>query len=64
MYYRAWDVGLRVAQARHDLGRNLHQYRWPDIVYRYPHGGRVYVLDTTLATRGMANAGLAYAELV
>ena len=24
--------------------------------------GRVYVLDTTIAWRGMANAGLAYAE--
>jgi hypothetical protein len=52
-----------VAQARHDLGRNLYQHWRPDIVARHPHSGRVYVLDTTIAWRGMANAGLAYAEL-
>jgi hypothetical protein len=38
---RTWDVGPRVAQARQDLGRNLHQHR------------RVYVLDTTIAWWGM-----------
>jgi len=59
---RTWDVGPRVAQARQDLGRNLHQHRRPDIVCRHPYSGRVYVLDTTIAWRGMANAGLAYAE--
>ena len=32
------------------------------IVCRHPYSGRVYVLDTTIAWRGMANAGLAYAE--
>jgi hypothetical protein len=57
-----WDVGPRVAQARQDLGRNLHQHRRPDIVCWRPHSGRVYVLDTTIAWRGMANARLAYAE--
>jgi hypothetical protein len=40
----------------------LHQHRRPDIVCRHPYSGRVYVLDTTIAWRGMANAGLAYAE--
>jgi hypothetical protein len=59
---RTWDVGPRVAQARQELGRNLHQHRRPDIVCRHPYSGRVYVLDTTIAWRGMANAGLAYAE--
>jgi hypothetical protein len=59
---RTWDVGPRVVQARQDLGRNLHQHRRPDIVCRHPHSGRVYVLDTTIAWWGMANAGLAYVE--
>jgi hypothetical protein len=59
---RTWDVGPRVVHVRQDLGRNLHQHRWPDIVWRYPHSGRVYVLDTTIAWRGMGNAGPAYAE--
>ena len=34
----------------------------PELVCRNPHSGRVYVLDTTIAWWGMANAGLAYAE--
>jgi hypothetical protein len=59
---RTLDVGPWAAQAWQDLGRNLHQHRRPDIVCRHPHSGRVYVLDTTIAWRGMAKAGLAYAE--
>jgi hypothetical protein len=53
---RTWDVGPRVAPARQHLGWNLHQHRRPDIVCRHPHSGRVYVLDTKIAWRGMANA--------
>jgi hypothetical protein len=35
-----------VAHARQDLGRNLHQQRWPDIVCRHPHSGRVRTCST------------------
>jgi hypothetical protein len=49
-----------VAQARQDLGRNLHQHRRLDIVCQYPHStsGRVDVLVKTIARWGMANVGL------
>jgi hypothetical protein len=60
---RTWDVGPWVAQAWQDLGRNLHQHRRPNTVCRHPHSyGRVYAPDPTIAWRGMANAGLSYAE--